>query len=65
MFSFLELAKRRSVEIQREYDTISKTLEAMEHGSELARQLQNQLKHEQLVLVQKKQVLFWEKSQKI
>ncbi len=56
MFSFIDLAQTRTVEIQNEYGIISKTLEAIKRGTELAGQLKGQLEHEKRVLEQKKQV---------
>eukprot|EP00794_Sanderia_malayensis_P011163 gene11163-12336_t len=52
---FIDLALKRSVQIQKEYGTISKTLEAIQRGTEQSRQLKYQLEHETLVLEQKKQ----------
>ena len=50
------MALRRHAEIHHEYSMIADTLEAIESGSEIAKQLNSQLDHEKLVLGQKKQV---------
>ena len=50
------MALQRNAQIDHEYQMIAETLEAIESGSELAKQLNDQLDHEKLVHEQKKQV---------
>ena len=50
------MAFKRHSEIEKEYDLMTKTLEAIDRGTELANQLKSQLDHEKLVFDQKKQV---------
>eukprot|EP00795_Rhopilema_esculentum_P016198 gene16198-7569_t len=52
---FVDMAFKRHSEIEKEFDLMTKTLEAIDRGTELANQLKSQLDHENMVFDQKKQ----------
>ena len=53
---FLCLVEKRHEALRKEYDQMSAALQTIERGTLLAEQLKTQLRHEKMVLEQKKEV---------